>query len=111
MVKLPLARQSDFDHSHLARTDLDDFVACYASGERRKRKEAERASAVSRLPTCSRDKVNLDTSWLKDDTLDDPDLLPRPTRSRPGLSRTSSLRWSPSGAWRRSCSRRSHRHK
>ena len=26
----------------------------------------------------ARDKVNLDIFWLKDDTLDDPDLLPPP---------------------------------
>jgi type I restriction enzyme M protein len=26
----------------------------------------------------ARDKINLDISWLKDDTLDDPDLLPPP---------------------------------
>jgi type I restriction enzyme M protein len=26
----------------MVRADLDDFVACYASGERRKRKETER---------------------------------------------------------------------
>jgi len=26
----------------------------------------------------ARDKINLDIFWLKDDTLDDPDLLPPP---------------------------------
>jgi type I restriction enzyme M protein len=43
----------------ISHADLDDFVACYKSGRER-----------------ARDKVNLDILWLKDDTLDDPDLLP-----------------------------------
>jgi type I restriction enzyme M protein len=62
----------------MVRADLDDFVACYASGERRKRKETERFRRFAYADLVARDKVNLDIFWLKDDTLDDPDLLPPP---------------------------------
>jgi type I restriction enzyme M protein len=62
----------------MVRADLDDFVACYASGERRKRKETERFRRFAYADLVARDKVNLDIFWLKDDTLADPDLLPPP---------------------------------
>ena len=62
----------------MVRADLNDFVACYASGDRRKRKETERFRRFRYADLVARDKVNLDIFWLKDDTLDDPDLLPPP---------------------------------
>ena len=62
----------------MVRADLDDFVACYAGGERRKRKESERFRRFGYADLVARDKVNLDIFWLKDDALDDPDLLPPP---------------------------------
>ena len=62
----------------MARADLDDLVACYASGERRRRKETERFRRFGYADLVARDKVNLDIFWLRDDTLDDPDLLPPP---------------------------------
>jgi len=62
----------------MVRADLDDFVGCYASGERRKRKETERFHRFGYADLVARDKANLDIFWLKDDTLDDPDLLPPP---------------------------------
>jgi type I restriction enzyme M protein len=62
----------------MARADLDDFVACYASGTRAKRRESERFRRFAYADLVARDKVNLDIFWLKDDTLDDPDLLPPP---------------------------------
>jgi type I restriction enzyme M protein len=62
----------------MVRADLDDFVACYASSNRRKRKETERFRRFGYADLVARDKVNLDIFWLKDDTLDDPDLLPPP---------------------------------
>jgi type I restriction enzyme M protein len=62
----------------MVRADLDDFVACYASGDRRRRKEAERFRRFAYADLVARDKANLDIFWLKDDTLDDPDLLPPP---------------------------------
>src|SRR5262245_2773204 len=36
------------------------------------------ASIAFPMPLVARDKVNLDIFWLRDDTLDDPDLLPPP---------------------------------
>jgi N-6 DNA Methylase len=62
----------------MVRADIDDFVACYASGTRRKRWESERFRRFAYGDLVVRDKVNLDIFWLKDDALDDPDLLPPP---------------------------------
>ena len=62
----------------LKRADLDDFVACYAAGDRTKRVESERFRRFGYDELVKRDKVNLDIFWLKDDSLDDPDLLPPP---------------------------------
>jgi len=62
----------------MARADLDDFVACYQSGRRRARAETDRFRRFVHADLVTRDKINLDIFWLKDDTLDDPDLLPPP---------------------------------
>jgi type I restriction enzyme M protein len=63
----------------LRRTSLDDFVACYAAGKpRTKRKETERFRCFSYDELISRDKTNLDVTWLRDDSLDDLDNLPDP---------------------------------
>src|SRR5579871_2751564 len=62
----------------MVRADLDDFVACYAAGPRAKRRESERFRRFAHADLIGRDKVNLDIFWLKDDALDDPDLLPPP---------------------------------
>jgi type I restriction enzyme M protein len=62
----------------MVRADLDDFVACFAGGARAKRRESERFRRFSYGDLVGRDKVNLDIFWLKDDALDDPDLLPPP---------------------------------
>jgi type I restriction enzyme M protein len=62
----------------MARADLDDFVACYKSGRRRERTETDRFRHFAHAELVARDKINLDIFWLKDDTLDDPDLLPPP---------------------------------
>ena len=45
---------------------------------RGKRQESERFRRFAYADLISRDKVNLDIFWLKDATLDDPDLLPPP---------------------------------
>jgi type I restriction enzyme M protein len=58
--------------------DLKDFVACYGSGHRAKRKESENFKRFPLEALLARDKVNLDIFWLKDNALDDPDLLPPP---------------------------------
>jgi type I restriction enzyme M protein len=62
----------------MTRADLDDFVASYKSGCRYARAETDRFRRFSHADLVARDKVNLDSFWLKDDTLDDPDLLPPP---------------------------------
>lgn len=62
----------------MKRADLDGFVGCYSAGNRAKRKETERFRKFSYTDLIKRDKVNLDIFWLKDDSLDDPDLLPPP---------------------------------
>jgi type I restriction enzyme M protein len=62
----------------MARADLDDFVACYKSGRRHDRVESKLFRRFAYRELIARDKVNLDIFWLKDDALDDPDLLPPP---------------------------------
>jgi type I restriction enzyme M protein len=62
----------------MGRADLDDFVACYKSGRRFERSESDRFRRYAHANLIARDKVNLDIFWLKDDTLEDPDLLPPP---------------------------------
>jgi type I restriction enzyme M protein len=62
----------------LKRADLDDFVSCYAAADRQKRAERDRFRRFDYDALTKRDKINLDIFWLKDDSLDDPDLLPPP---------------------------------
>jgi type I restriction enzyme M protein len=64
----------------LKSSDLDDFVKCYSPADRSKRKEdkAERFKRFSVYDLLKRDKLNLDITWLKDDSLDDIDSLPSP---------------------------------
>jgi type I restriction enzyme M protein len=49
-----------------------------SSGARAKRRDSERFRRFAYADLVARDKVNLDIFWLKDDALDDPDLLPPP---------------------------------
>jgi len=63
----------------LRRGDLDEFVECYAPGRPRdERKESERFQSFTYDELISRDKANLDITWLKDDSLEDLDNLPAP---------------------------------
>jgi len=62
----------------LVHADLEDFVSCYKSGRRHEREESERFKRYPLATLLARDKVNLDIFWLKDDALEDPDLLPPP---------------------------------
>ena len=62
----------------LTRGHLDEFVACYNSDNRHKRKETERFKKFTYDELIKRDKLNLDIFWLKDDNLEDPDNLPPP---------------------------------
>lgn len=62
----------------LSRADLDDFVSAFCGNSPWKRTESERFRRFNAATLLSRDKLNLDIFWLKDDALDDPDLLPPP---------------------------------
>ena len=63
----------------LRREDLDDFVSSCASGRpRSERIESERWKSFAYDDLVARDKVNLDITWLRDDSLEDVDNLPSP---------------------------------
>lgn len=62
----------------MTREDLDDFVACYQAADRTKRVETERFKKFTYDEIVARDKVNLDISWLRDDSETDASLLPDP---------------------------------
>ena len=65
----------------LTRADLDDFVTCFKAADRTKRVETDRFKKFTYDELMARDKVNLDITWLKDDSeidaadLPDPDIL------------------------------------
>jgi type I restriction enzyme M protein len=69
----------------MTRADLDEFVECYKPGARQKRKAtwSEKAAdgrwrAYSYDEIIARDKVSLDLSWLRDESLEDSANLPDP---------------------------------
>jgi type I restriction enzyme M protein len=63
----------------LRRHHLDDFVSCFAPGKSRaERVETERFKAFGYDELLARDKVNLDITWLRDESLEDMDNLPPP---------------------------------
>jgi type I restriction enzyme M protein len=62
----------------LRRDHLDDFVAACKSGARDERKESERFKRFSYDELLQRDKVSLDITWLRDNSLEDVDNLPPP---------------------------------
>jgi type I restriction enzyme M protein len=62
----------------LQASDLNDFVECYAAGDRGKRKEIDQFKRFDVADLLKRDKVNLDIFWLKDESLEDMDSLPPP---------------------------------
>lgn len=63
----------------LRRSHLDDFVESYLSGKPRdERVESARWHAYSYDDLLARDKVNLDITWLRDESLEDADNLPAP---------------------------------
>ncbi|GLW67442.1 DNA methyltransferase [Actinomadura rubrobrunea] len=62
--------------NRLTREHLDDFVKCYRPGEpRENRIETERFKAFTYEELLARDKVNLDITWLRDQSLEDADSL------------------------------------
>jgi len=62
----------------MSRKHLDDFVECYKPGKRGERKETDRFKSFTYKELITRDKVNLDIFWLKDDSLEDAASLPEP---------------------------------
>jgi type I restriction enzyme M protein len=63
----------------LRRHHLDDFIDCYLPGKPRdERVESERWRPFSYAELIARDKVNLDITWLRDESLEDADNLPAP---------------------------------
>jgi type I restriction enzyme M protein len=64
--------------SPLTRADLDEFVACYNQADRSQRVQSERFQRYSYADLLALDKVNLDITWLKDDSESDGASLPDP---------------------------------
>lgn len=65
--------------NQMRRQHLDEFVDVYLSGKPRdERVESERWKSFSYDELIARDKVNLDITWLHDESLDDADDLPAP---------------------------------
>lgn len=69
----------------LKREDLDEFVACYNPANRNERQETWSGSnpegrwrVFDYEELMARDKVNLDITWLRDESLEDTDNLPEP---------------------------------
>jgi len=63
----------------LRRHHLDEFVACYLPGKpRAERVESERFKSFGYDELIARDKVNLDITWLRDESLEDMENLPAP---------------------------------
>ena len=69
----------------LKRDDLDEFVECYHPANRHERKETwsemnpeGRWRVFGYEELMARDKVNLDITWLRDESLEDSDNLPDP---------------------------------
>jgi len=62
----------------MTRSDLDDFVECYKSGNISERKETERFRQYSYDEIIKRDKTSLDIFWIKDKSLEDMENLPEP---------------------------------
>jgi type I restriction enzyme M protein len=62
----------------LKRADLDDFVACFNAANRFERKESERFRCFSYEELQKRDKLSLDITWIRDESLEDTDNLPDP---------------------------------
>ncbi len=62
----------------LRREDLDEFVASYKPDAREKRAESERFHRFTYDELLQRDKLSLDITWLRDESLEDIDNLPPP---------------------------------
>lgn len=63
----------------LKRSDLDNFVKCFATGKRDRRIATERFRSFSYEELVKRDRANLDIFWLKDESIEETSMLPSPT--------------------------------
>ena len=57
---------------------LEDFLAEYKPGQRDQRTDGERFRSFSYEELLKRDKISLDLTWLRDESLEDSDNLPPP---------------------------------
>lgn len=64
----------------LNRRNLDDFVKCYNSKNILKRKETEKFKSYTYDELIKHDKISLDISWLKDESLEDMENILPPKR-------------------------------
>jgi type I restriction enzyme M protein len=64
--------------SPLREVDLAPFVDAYCAADRSKRRESERFRRFTHDELVARDKLNLDVTWLRDESLDDASTLPAP---------------------------------
>jgi type I restriction enzyme M protein len=72
-------RQFTLKQNPLRRHHLDDFVSCYSPGKlRSERVETDRFTSFSYEELTTRDKTNLDITWVRDESLEDMDNLPAP---------------------------------
>ncbi len=62
----------------LRREHLNDFVAAYKPDARGEREQSERFKRFTYDDLVQRDKVSLDVTWLRDESLEDIDKLPPP---------------------------------
>jgi type I restriction enzyme M protein len=62
----------------LRREHLDEFVAAYKPGAHSDREESERFKRFTYDELVARDKVSLDITWLRDESLEDMENLPPP---------------------------------
>jgi type I restriction enzyme M protein len=62
----------------LKRADLDEFVASYNPANRFERRESERFHCFSYDELQKRDKLSLDITWIRDESLEDTGNLPDP---------------------------------
>jgi type I restriction enzyme M protein len=62
----------------LKTNDMQDFIACYNTENRHERIETERFRYFPYEIIIARDKASLDIFWLRDDSLENLDLLPTP---------------------------------
>jgi type I restriction enzyme M protein len=58
--------------------DLSDFIAAFHADNRHEQKERERFRGFSYDDLLQRDKVSLDITWLRDESLEDSENLPPP---------------------------------